>query len=75
MITELRVDLEPCFHMCTSGEISPLLLVIPLPLLGMKSIGPSYPFFQPSDLPTWLSSYNLLLDQILIGGLGELDHC
>lgn len=75
MITELRVGLEPCFPMCAGEEINPHLLVIPLLLLEMASIGPSYQFLEPSDLPIWLSNHNCVLGQLLLGDLGELEHC
>lgn len=75
MISELRVGLGPCFPICAGEEINPHLLDIPLPLLEMESIGPFSPFLEPSDLLTWLSNRNYLLGQLLLGGLGALEHC
>lgn len=73
MISELRVGLGPCFPMA-GGEINPHLLVIPLRLLEMKTIGPSSSFLEPIDLPKWFSNHNCLLGQLLLGGLRELEH-
>lgn len=75
VISWLRVGLGTCFPMYAGGEINPYLLVISLPLLEMEGIGTSCPFLEPFELPTWLSDCSCLLGQLLLDGLGELEHC
>lgn len=71
MISWLRVGLGTCFPMYAGGKINPYLLVISLPLLEMERIGPSCPFLEPFELP----NLSCLLGQLLLDGLGELEHC
>lgn len=68
MTYDLSISLRPSFPMAC-WKISCHVFFIALPLLEMERIGPTSPFLEPSDLPTWLSKHNFLF-----GGLRELEY-